>query len=245
MAKTLHGDGSNGGHVYVYNGNATEVANYQTPTRADLGNLYFHSDLSYLICQASNVITTSVTFPQRDYNSSSSKWGGTSYTVANFHDDYTVATHNLGNIPAIVVMDGAGLTSGRPIQTEGYSTRAISAFITNNEVKIHEESITFQDTLPAITKTFIVYLLEYKTSGSGTIAISATPNNFKAGFGKLDSDNRYIRRDSSPDFYLTNQRTADVSNGAIRVCSPDGSIVYTAGGYNGSFTGTTGTGVSV
>ena len=247
MSKTLHADGNNGGHVYIYNGTFSEVADYESPSRADLSNLYFHSDLAYLACPLARVYEVSQTLPQINYNSNTSKFGNTSYTITNNHSDYVLINHGLGYTPIILpTMDGYELPAGLPVQTAGTSTRGVSIYADSTSIYLHSEAVTLNQSLPAITKTFKIYILNHLTSGSGTTAISATPTSFTAGFGKLSSDNKYLRRDTSnPDFYVTKARTADVSGGGLKIVAPNGSSIYESASYNGSFTGTTGTGVSV
>jgi len=247
MAKTLHADGNNGGHVYIYNGNASEVDDYETPSRPDLSNLYFHSDLNYLACPLASVYEVSQSLPQITYNSNTSKFGNTTYTIKNVHNDYTLVTHNLGYTPIILpTMDGYELPAGVPIQTAGVSTRGVSVYADSTSIYLHTEAVTLSQSLPAVTKTFKIYILNHISSASGNIAISATPTTFTAGFGKLSSSNKYLRRDNTtPDFYVTKEKTADVSGGGLKIVAPNGVSVYESSSYTGSYSGTTGTGVSV
>ena len=69
MARTLHADGKTG-KVYIYN-NAADPAVYETPTGTQLGDLHFHSDLSYL--GNAQVIDVTLTHPERTRSSSTSK----------------------------------------------------------------------------------------------------------------------------------------------------------------------------
>ena len=67
--------------------------------------------------------------------------------------------------------------------------------------------------------------------------ISIKPNRFIASAGKLDSNFRYIRRSSTPTFYLAAGKTMDVSNGGTRYVSPSGASTTQDGSYAGSFLG--------
>jgi len=244
MSKTLHADGGNGGHAYIYNGSASDVNNYVTPTAAQLSDLYFHSDLSYLA--NSQKITTTVSFPQRAMNSSSGKYG-TTYTVTRGSQTHSIGTHSKGAaVPAIVIMDGVQITAGLPIQSAGGGLRSISVYVTATTVELLEEYITFNTTLGAISKTFEIYLFDYLSTGSGNTAISMAPSSFTAGFGKLNTSYKYTRKQTTnPDFYVTKDKTADVANGGLKIVNAGGTSVYTSSSYNGGFTGSTGTGIDV
>jgi len=245
MAKTLHADGNSGGHTYIFNGTASEVSSYSTPTATDIGKLYFHSNLSYLA--ESQVIETTVAHPQRTHNSSSSKWSSTTYTVTNGNAEHLVGSHTKGvAVPAIAFLNGSQMSSGHTVQNVSGSLRSVSLFVTSTEVKVYEEFVTFQSTLPAISVTYKVFLFDYLSSASGNVALSMTPTSFSAGFGKLSTSYKYTRRQStSPDFYLSKDKTADVANGGLKLVPPDGTTTYESSNYNGSFSGSTGTGVDI
>jgi len=245
MAKTLHADGANGGHAYIFEGSASEIGDYENPTAADIGNLYFHSNLSYLA--ESQILEATITHPQRTQNSSSSKWSGTNYTVTNGSQEFSIGSHTKGlDVPAIGFLNGNQMSAGHVIQNSAGSLRSVSLFITSNEVRVFEEFVTFQYTLPAIDVTYKVLLFDYLSSGSGNIAINMNPTSFSAGFGKLNTDYKYTRRqNTNPDFYLSKDKTADVANGGLKLVPPNGISIYESSNYNGSFTGSTGTGVDI
>lgn len=77
------------------------------------------------------------------------------------------------------------------------------------------------------------------------VTLSITPTRFIASAGKLDSQRRYIRKDTTaPDLKFVNGRNMDVAGGGLRYVNPNGTNIDD-GVYNGSFTGQAGVGVKV
>ena len=77
------------------------------------------------------------------------------------------------------------------------------------------------------------------------VTLSITPTRFIASAGKLDSQRRYIRKDTLlPDLKFVNGQNMDVAGGGLRYVDPDGTNVDD-GVYSGSFTGAAGVGVKV
>jgi hypothetical protein len=77
------------------------------------------------------------------------------------------------------------------------------------------------------------------------VTLSITPTRFIASAGKLDSQRRYIRKDTTaPDLKFVNGQNMDVAGGGLRYVDPAGTNVDD-GVYNGSFTGAAGVGVKV
>lgn len=243
MAKTLHVNGSSG-RAYIYNGTAAASSYDQTPTASQLGDLYFHSDLSYL--KNTLTISGSVSHPIRTRSTNTDK-KGTTYNVIQGSQSYTLGTHTMGTgTPMIAVIGDYQMPAGHFIQKVNESVRTVSLWITATTVVVHEKYVTFDDTLPAISQSYTAYLFDILSTGSGSTSISISPTSFEAGFGKLDTDNVYVRRQStSPNLYLTHDRTADVEGGDVKIVLPDGTTAYTGSNYTGSFTGTGGEGVDI
>ena len=77
------------------------------------------------------------------------------------------------------------------------------------------------------------------------VTLSITPARFIASAGKLDSQRRYIRKDTTtPDLKFVNGQNMDVEGGGLRYVDPDGTNVDDSV-YTGTFTGTAGVGVKV
>lgn len=247
MTRTLHADGT-AGHAYIYN-NGSAPSVYATPSVTQLGDLHFHSSLSYI--GNSQVIEVTVNHPYRGVVSTtrSDKFSFNTTTTIYLNlgsSDYLLGSHSLGAAPAAIgVYSGSQMPAGFAVQTNNESVRAVSLYVTSSQVRLYEQFVTFDNALPAVTRTYKVYLFQNLFSPSGTVAISITPSTFNAGFNKLSTDYQYIKRDSaSPDVYLTSQATADVSNGGLRLVPPGGTAVTTSS-YNGAFTGSTGLGVKI
>jgi hypothetical protein len=243
MARTLHADGTTG-KVYIYKGDA-DPALYASPTPAQLGDLHFHSDLSYL--GNTQVLDATITHPERVRSSSSSKWGGTTYRAQQGTQIYTLGPNTLGAIrPAIAFYGTAQMPAGTVIHQINQSARAVSLIITPSQIRLFETWITFDDTLPAVARSYRIALFETLFTAAGTTSIHIAPGLFSAGFGKLSTTYRYLRRaDSDPDLFVTAGRTADVQSGGIKIVLPNGTVALQSPTYTGSFAGTPGTGVRI
>jgi hypothetical protein len=78
-----------------------------------------------------------------------------------------------------------------------------------------------------------------------SITIQIKPDRFIASSGKLDSNFRYVRRSSSPLFFLAKGRTMDVSGGGARYVSPSKATSMQDSSYTGAFLGGGSTGVAI
>jgi len=243
MPSTLHADGSTG-KVFIYKGDAAPSV-YASPSAAQLGDLHFHSDLSYL--GNTQVLEATVTHPERVRSSSSSKWGGTTYRTRQGTQSFVLGTNTLGTIrPAVAFFGSAQMPAGTVVHKVGQSVRAVSIMVTASQIRLFENWLTFDDTLPAVSRTYRVFVFQTLFAGSGTTSIRIAPGAFTAGFGKLSTSYRYLRRaTAAPDLFVTAGRTADVQSGGVKVVLPDGSVPLQSATYTGSFTGMPGTGVRI
>jgi len=242
MTRTLHADGT-AGHVYIYN-NGSAPSVYQTPTYAQLADLHFHSSLSYL--GNSQILEVTINHPQRNPSYTYVKWGGSHYNPIQGTSDYVIGSHSFGTVPAAVgFYQGAQMPAGFSVQKVGQSVRAVSLYITSTQVRLFENFVTFDNVLGAVSRTYKVYLFQNLFSSSGNVAISISPTSFNAGFGRLSTNYRYVRKSSTPDLYVTNNKTADVSNGGLKIVLADGTTSFVSNNYNGNFSGSTGTGITI
>lgn len=245
MARTLHADGTSG-RVYIYNNDA-DPATYETPASTQLADLHFHSDLSYI--GNAQVIDVTITHPERTRSSSTSKGFFTTTTHYNPRqgtETYTLSTHGFGAVvPFVAFYDTAQLPAGTVIQQASESARVVSVFVTPTAVQLFENWVTFDDTLPAVSRQYRVYLFQTLFTGAGNESIRIEPTVFRAGFGKLDTAYRYFRESGTPDFYVTADKTADVQGGGLRVILPNGVTQISTSTYTGSFAGSVGRGVKI
>ena len=245
MARTLHADGKTG-KVYIYKGDAAP-ATYETPTGPQLGDLHFHSDLSYL--GNAQVIDVTVTHPEHTRSSSTSKGlfgSSTYYNPRQGTQSYDLASHSFGRVvPFIPFYGESQMPSGTVVQQAGESARAVSIFVTGTAIRAFENWVTFDDTLPAVTRTYRVFLFETLFAPSGNESIRIAPSLFRAGFGKLSTAYRYLRQSETPDVFVTSGKTADVQSGGLKVVLPDGTVALQSATYTGSFAGSTGRGVRI
>jgi hypothetical protein len=118
--------------------------------------------------------------------------------------------------------------------------------VTASQIRLYENWLTFDDSLPSVARTYRIFLFQTLFAGSGNTSIRIAPGEFSAGFGKLSTSYRYLRRaDSAPDLFVTAGCTADVQSGGVKVVLPDGSVPLQSATYTGSFAGVPGTGVRI
>ena len=245
MARTLYANGQTG-KVYIYN-NTADPATYESPKAAQLGDLHFHSDLSYL--GNARVVDVTITHPQRTRSSSTSKrlFGSiTHYNPRQGTETYRLATHSFGAVvPFVAFYGSAQLPAGTVVQQIGESARAVSVCVTASQVRLFENWVTFDDTLAAVSRRYRVFLFQTLFKAAGNESICIEPTVFRAGFGKLNTAYRYFRESASPDFYVTAAKTADVQGGGLRAVLPNGVTQISASTYTGSFAGSRGRGVEI
>jgi hypothetical protein len=243
MARTLHADG-NSGKVYIYRNNLPP-STYVNPTASQLADLHFHSDLSYL--GNTQVINVNISHPERTRDGRSGKLGGTTYRPRQGTQTYNLGTNTLGAVrPAVAFLSGAQIPAGSVVHRVGQSVRAVSVIVRANQIQLFENWLTFNNTLPAVTRNYRVFIFQTLFTPSGNTSIRIQPGLFTAGFGKLSTSFRYLRRNNSnPDFRVTAGRTADVQGGGLKIVLPDGSVPLQTSTYTGSFNGSPGTGVQI
>ena len=245
MARTLHADGKTG-KVYIYN-NGAAPSTYETPTGPQLGDLHFHSDLSYL--GNAQVIDVTLTHPERTRSASTSKGlfgSNTWYNPRQGTQSYTLASHGFGRVVPFIPFYGENqMPSGTVVQQAGESARAVSIYLTGTAIRAFENWVTFDDTLPAITRRYRVFLFETLFAPSGNESIRIEPSLFRAGFGKLSTAYRYLRESPTPALFVTAGKTADVRGGGLKVVLPDGTLALQSATYTGSFAGSPGRGVRI
>lgn len=147
MAKRLTALGSTGLVAIAEPG-----ANLANPLQ-DLGNIYFHSDLTYLSVVA--VLTGNLSLPQRIAS-------GADVSSAFGSNIYTLGQHNLGYTPLLL---GDVTTTGQPLvgetllQAEGLaSLRSITLGADNNNLYAREIYLNKDVTFEAISVSWRAYL---------------------------------------------------------------------------------------
>jgi len=75
-----------------------------------------------------------------------------------------------------------------------------------------------------------------------SVTISITPTRFIASAGKLDSNKRYIHKNTNPDFYFVIGPDMDCNGGGLRYVYADGTIIEDST-YNGTFSSVNSVGV--
>jgi len=196
-----------------------------------LNYLYFHSGYSYL--GRAVKATTTIYHPARTASSSppGSKHANTTYNLIDGTSTYNITSHNKGGGALFITeLDGDQLLQGMPIQNVGASTRAVCSVNDGSNINIYETYMTHSQSLPAITKTYTVYLFDFLTTAavaSETDNLEITPTSLKAGKGKMNTDFGYIRREATnPDFYLCRTATGDLEGGKLKAIAPSGKVTF-------------------
>lgn len=238
MAKKFYADGVTG-RVAIFD---PAVPAALTNPRANLGAVYFHSDLDYVGVVA--VFDFVVTHPARGVGGASTEH---SYAVPN-HVTGAIQSlvHNLGYVPhALVFIGNNMLPANSQIQNVGSSFRTVAVEVNSTQVRLFETSWVYQHALPAIVQTYKVVLFTPKLVPSGNKTVHITPTTFVASRGKLNSAYNYLRRAlTSPMFWFSKGKTADVANGSFKIVTANGGAIAKTH-YNGSFAGEPGIGVEV
>jgi len=238
MAKKLFADGVSG-KVAIYD--PANPAAFTNPL-ANLQSVFFHSDLDYV--GVAKIIDVTVTHPYRGVGGTAAQ---NSYAVPNFPaGNVNPLAHNLGYKPFGIAFVGNNmLPANSQIQDSGQSFRTVAIQVDENSVGIFESCYVYGSALPAINVTYKIVLFRQMTGQLDNKALHIEPDQFKAGFGKLDTDYNYLRYDAAaPDFYFSKGRTADVSNGSFRIVTANGALVQRSP-YNGGFGGVPGIGVKI
>jgi len=213
---------------------------------AHLGRLYFHSDLDYI--RIAYTWTGVINHPGRVASGTPDKYNADARRPVQGVQDYTLFTHNLGFIPAGIVVIGNDMLPGMAsVQSAGpASNRFVSLTLSTTTAVLRENWFTFNNDLPAIGLTYKVYLFSQPIVPAGIQSLRVQPDRFIASRGKLDSAFRYIKSAvvATPDFFLARGPSADVSGGGLRIVTP-AAVVKDDGVYNGSFSGTPAKGVKV
>lgn len=195
--------------------------------------ILFHSGMQFI--RVAYDQSKSITFPNMQGVSSDT-------------NEYAFPNHNLGRIPAtMVVISGQMLMMGQPIQVSGgRNARTLSLKLTTNGVSVVEwVTKYYADALPAITRTVRVILLDIlPTVGGDPFTFDMSVGRVRFGYGRFDNAGpdllKAAKSNTGVQFYVPKPGpTLDTSNGAIKHVGPDGTVM-TVGNYNGSFSGSGG-----
>lgn len=269
MAKVFMTDRSNGRcALYDENGttgnpddpNASRNAPLNSPV-THLDKVYFHSDFDYLEVSHSATATVShasvtATTPP------AGQAAGFGWNSA--QADHLLLTHSLGYVPFALVARGDNiLWPGTPVQTDANGgARYVTAYCTSTGVYLYEWASIGSSTLAATSLSYQVLVFRAPPAASGDILVDrdAATDVVEMGFGKFQSDRRYLQVVSGgTPLGFSLGRTIDLNNGAPRFVRPDGTthdpvpaalklgltgLTFFSGGiygaamtYNGSFTG--------
>ena len=240
MTRTFYANGITG-QVFIYSGYYQPVR-YSTVQPHHLDELHFHSDLAYLGLKS--VIDVSITHSQAsavivtEGPSWYEPWSGTDIThiPTTEYRSYDLGVNPEGpDAPFIAVYSGSQIPAGTVVQSVGRSFRSVSIGFAAGNVKLYETTYTQGDSLPSTQRNYRVYIFKTLFSKTGNISVRAEPQRFIAGFGKLDTNYKYVRAtNTSPDFYVTANPSIDLSyGGGWHISYPDGTE-SSSSNYSGS-----------
>lgn len=151
--------------------------------------------------------------------------------------------HNFGIVPwAVMRIAGKQLPAGGIVQAGGFDGVRCLFFESDaagfyvRERWMNDDS---NDT-PAVTLTLRAIAYQIAASGGHPMPLhfQSSTGRLRAAFGKFDTDNRYLRRDTvAPDFWMTAGTTLDSYQNTLRQVLPNGETID-INGYSGSFAGT-------
>jgi hypothetical protein len=158
VTKRLFARGSDGVVCIVEGGSEDYINNPEY----NLDKVHFHSKLAYM--RIPLIYSGGVTFPTRDAVWRSDSSCGKSYQWSEPQTGsqyFPLVNHNLGYKPAIIGVENSdGLSGNFPIQQQGISIRN-SAFVVDNAwVYILERYVTYEYSLPAISKNYTIYVFQ-------------------------------------------------------------------------------------
>lgn len=218
----------------------TKVAIYDSAVPAALTNpnahindVFFHSSLDYL--EIAYEDSFSLTLPARpnllDWTEDSAK--------------HNITSHGLGVIPfGVLLVSGEQMSTLEPLQLTGQYERHVALGVSSTQVWIQESWYNKAD-MPAITRTYDIYLLRDAPDTTTPKALSFTSSRLLMGGGKFDTNRAYLRqKNSAPAFWMTAGRTIDTDGSGIRHKRPSGTQTSFQS-YGGSFTGDTVYGINV
>lgn len=230
-----------------------DVEDPNSPRNAPLNNpgahmsrVRFHSDFDYYHI-AVGPSSASVTYPQRN---------GQTVTVISYgvgqqlirqgnmvSADHTLLTHNLGYVPAYMIVSGNDLvTPSFIIQTSGAYVRRITPYATTTTINIRESSVTGASgvNIPSLTQSYTVLVFRAPIEDSPHLFdFDPITGVVLIGKGKFRNTFHSLRVATPGDpqpFDIALGRTVDIRGGRSRTVSPSG-VVVTESGYSGSFSG--------
>lgn len=236
MAKKLLVDGK-AGKAAIYN--PANPAAFSNPL-GNLADVFFHSDLDYM--GVAKIIDVTITHPARGVGGQAAQ---NSYPVPNFPAGNNPLAHNLGYLPYGIMFVGNNmLPANSQIQWVGTSFRTVSLQLDASNAYIYEQSWVYRDGLPAMAQSYRIVLFRRMSDAPDNKAMYAKDDQFKAGFGKLNTDYNYLRYSAAGPYYFSKGRTADCSNGSFKIVTANGGVVSRPP-YNGGFAGVPGIGVTL
>lgn len=202
-----------------------------------LGNIRFHSDLSYYGVASHATVTIAhsavagrtVTVGEDAYLSQ--LYYGQSQTF-----DHLLLQHNLGYPPRFfVAYDGKMIPHGMPVHSSSGGVRLVSAYATNTQIRLREFATSSASALAAVSRSYQVLAFRNSVQDSGLPSLLIEPGDVIFGQGKFRANAPHLRATGPGDtvFAQAKGRTAAIRNGAFRAYPPNGSPVD-LGPFNGS-----------
>lgn len=200
----------------------------------NMGAVYFHSDLAHM--RVVYDVTRTINFPIRNI-------GAANFNPSALYRHDVFPAHNLGHRPnAVLRIANRQVPTLSPVGSViSDRLRFLALEVTPTDFYIQEVVCSRGTNVPADSVTLRVVAYAVAPAGAGNSRLAdfdAPSGRLRLGYGKFDTDLRYLRvvEEGATDFWMTRGRTADSRYGAIRLASPNGSATD-IGSYVGSFDG--------
>lgn len=213
-----------------------------------LSNLYFHSELDYYSVVA-YTLSTAITHPAIAGITRNAAGGtGEVSTVVTLSgqlgtSDHLLLTHSLGYVPDFYALINDKLApNGIPVQVVGTDRiRFASVYATTTQIRVRTFGYSSASDLPSVSINYGVFVFREHAPIPTDEMLLITGDEVIFGQGKFKMDFPHLRvADPVLDnpLAIATDVTADTSNGALRLYTPNGGV-YDWGSYDGSLSAPT------
>jgi hypothetical protein len=153
--------------------------------------------------------------------------------------DHVLVTHNLGYVPAyLVIYEGEAVSGATNVQVlSGGRFRLVSSYADENVVGIRATSKSTNDDLVAVTRSYkVIIFRELEADPAAPLFdVELDAGRITLAKGKINEGQPTVRRTAPGDtatFVLPMTRTIDIQNGSVRTLSVNGNQSL-GNGYTG------------
>lgn len=200
-----------------------------------VANILFHSEFNYygVVAKTLGVTVAHAAVPGLTLSRPYSPVTNTGQVVTR---DYLLLQHDLGYVPLFFcAYNGQMIPHGTPIQIYAGGGRLVSAYATATQIRLRDLGLSTASDVPAINLNYQVLVFRSTAKDPSLKQLDLSPGAAVMGQGKFQQSQGHLRDILSGDtpFSVALGRTAAIRNGALRVRTPNGSIID-VGPFNGS-----------